>query len=93
MSLVSPTHKLSHEIEFSVDFVKETMAGNSGVVSLAPPLLKSHVRGSGGDIVPARSIGFHIADSLELVFLPQARCRFSGVVEECDLRAKISRLA
>ena len=93
MSLVAPTHKLSHEIVFSIDFVKDIMAGGSGVVSWPPPLMKSHVRGSGGDIVPARSIGFRITDRLELVFLPQARCRFSRVVEGCDLLAKISRLA
>ena len=93
MSLVAPTHKLSHEIEFSVDFVKETMSGDSGVVSWAPPLMKSHVRGSDGDIVPSRSIGVRITNRLELVFLPQARCRFSRVVKGCDLRAKIGRLA
>ena len=68
------------------------MVGDSEVVSWAPPPMKSHVRGSGGDIVPARSIGVRITDRLELVFLPQARCRFSRVVEGCDLRAIIIRL-
>ena len=73
--------------------MKETMAGDSGVVSWASPPMKSHVRGSSSDIVSTRSIGVRITDRLELVFLPQARCRFSGVVEGCDLLAKISRLA
>ena len=66
---------------------------DSGVVSWPYSLMKSHVRGNSSDIVPARSIGVRITDRLELVFLPQAQCRFSGLVEGCDLHPKISRLA